>query len=85
MEDLCKAYKEGRQEVHVHQIRAGPSLMDPIVLFRKEDSCLKINLKLTRYGEKLFDSGRLGTKSCIKDFSLAHTCYAYTLRQLSCS
>ena len=37
MEDLCKAYEEGRHEVHVHQIRAGPSLMDPIVLFLKED------------------------------------------------
>ena len=37
MEDLCKAYEEGRHKVHVHQIRAGPSLMDPIVLFLKED------------------------------------------------
>ena len=37
MEDLCKAYEEGRHEVHVHQIKAGPSLMDPIVLFLKED------------------------------------------------
>ena len=37
MEDLCKAYEEGRHEVHVHQIRAGPSLMDLIVLFLKKD------------------------------------------------
>ena len=37
VEDLCKPYKEGRHVVHVHQIRAGPSWMDPIVLFLKED------------------------------------------------
>ena len=37
MEDLCKPYEEERHAVHVHQIRAGPSWMDPIVLFLKED------------------------------------------------
>ena len=37
MADLCKAYEEGRHEVHVHQIRAWPNLMDPIVLFLKDD------------------------------------------------
>ena len=37
MEDLCKPYEEGRHKVRVHQIRAGPSWINPIVLFFKED------------------------------------------------
>ena len=37
MEDMCKPSNVGMNVVHVHQIRVGPSWMDPIVLFLKED------------------------------------------------
>ena len=37
MEDLCKPSDVERNVVHVHQIKVGPSWMDPIVLFLKED------------------------------------------------
>ena len=37
MEDLCKPFEVGRNVVHIHQVRIGPSWMDPIVLFLKED------------------------------------------------
>ena len=37
VEELCKPTKGGRDGVHVHQIRVGPSWMDSIVLFLKED------------------------------------------------
>ena len=37
VEDLCKPFEMGRNVVHAHQIRVGPSWMDPIVLFLKED------------------------------------------------
>ena len=37
MEDLCKPTKVKGDGVHVHQIRVGPSWMDFIVLFLKED------------------------------------------------
>ena len=37
VEDLCKPSEVRGHVVHVHQIRAGPSWMDPIVLFLKED------------------------------------------------
>jgi len=37
IEDLCKPTKVSRKVVHVHQVRVGPSWMDPIVLFLKED------------------------------------------------
>ena len=37
VEDLCKPTEVGRNVVHIHQIRVGPSWMDSIVLFLKED------------------------------------------------
>jgi len=37
VEDLCKPIEIGRNMVHVHQIRVGPSWMDSIVIFLKED------------------------------------------------
>ena len=37
MEDLCKPIKVGKNMVHMHQIIVGPSWMDSIVLFLKED------------------------------------------------
>ena len=37
MEDLCKPIEVGRNVVHIHQISVGPSWMDSIVLFLKED------------------------------------------------
>ena len=41
MKDLCKPFEVERNVVHVHQIRMGPSWMDPIVLFLKEDVLLE--------------------------------------------
>ena len=37
VEDLCKPNEVGRNKVHIHQIRMGPSWIDSIVLFLKED------------------------------------------------
>ena len=37
VEDLCKPIEVKREMVHIHQIRVGPSWMDPIVLFLKKD------------------------------------------------
>ena len=37
MEDLCKPSDVERNVVHVHQIKVGPSWMDPIIIFLKED------------------------------------------------
>ena len=41
VEDLCKPTKVGGDGVHIHQIRVGPSWMDSIVLFLKEDVLLE--------------------------------------------
>ena len=37
VENLCKPIEKKREVVHIHQIRVGPSWMDSIVLFVKED------------------------------------------------
>ena len=37
VEDLCKPTKGEKEMVHVHQVKVGPSWMDPIVLFLKND------------------------------------------------
>ena len=37
VEDLCKPTEVGSNMVYIHQIRIGPSWMDSIVLFLKED------------------------------------------------
>ena len=37
IEDLCKPTTVKGKVVHIHQVRVGPSWMDPIVLFLRED------------------------------------------------
>ena len=37
VEDLCKPTEGKAEMVHVHQVRVGPSWMDPLVLFLKEE------------------------------------------------
>ena len=37
MKDFCKSTEVGRNAAHIHQIKVGPSWMDSIVLFLKED------------------------------------------------
>ena len=37
MEDLYKPFVTKREMIHVHNVRVGPSWMDPLVLFLKED------------------------------------------------
>ena len=41
MENLHKPSKEVRNVIQVHQVRVGPSWMDPIVLFLKVDDLFK--------------------------------------------
>ena len=41
IEDLCKPTEVKGKMVHVHQVRVGPSWMDPIVLFLRKDILLE--------------------------------------------
>ena len=52
MENLCKPTEVGRNVTHIHQIRVGPSWMDFIVLFLKEDILLEIKSKVDKVRRK---------------------------------
>ena len=52
VEDLCKPVEIGRNMVHVHQIRVGPSWMDSIVIFLKEDILPKGKSKANKIRRK---------------------------------
>ena len=52
VEDLCKPIEGKGEMVHVHQIRVGPSWMDPIVLFLNEDILPKDKSKTNKVRRK---------------------------------
>ena len=52
VEDLCKPAKERGNGVHIHQISVGPSWMDFIVLFLKEDVLLESKSKANKVRRK---------------------------------
>ena len=64
MEDLCKPTEIRRNVVHIHQIRVGPSWMDSVVLFLKEDILLEGKVETDKVQKKaprfwLFDDQKL--------------------------
>ena len=73
MEDLCKPIEVRRNVTHIHQIRVGPSWMDFIVLFLKEDILPKSKSEVERWEERLLGFGYLRTKSCISTLFLGRT------------
>ena len=80
VEDLYKPTEVKREVVHVHQVRLGPSWMDPIVLFLKDDLLLEEKSEAERYEERLLGSSCSMTKNCINSLFLGHTCYTYIPR-----
>ena len=82
VEDLCKPTEVRREVVHIHQVRVGPSWMDPMVLFLKEDilpeeksEANKVRRKALRFW--LFKEPR--TKNCTNAHFLGHIYSTYTL------
>ena len=68
MEDLCKPTEKWGNRVHIHQIRVGPSWMDSIVLFLKEDILLKGKSEVDKVWRKaprfwLFEDQKLYKRS----------------------
>ena len=80
VEDLCKPTEVKKEMVHIHQIRVGPSWMDPIVLFLKEDILPKGKFEADKAQKRLLGFGCSRTKSCTSVRFLDHICCAYTLR-----
>ena len=54
MEDLCKPTRVGSNAAYIHQIRVGPSWMDPIVLFFKEDILPEDKLEVDKVQRKAY-------------------------------
>ena len=52
MKDLCKPIEVRANMIHVHQIRMGPSWMDSIILFLKEDVLPKNKSKANKVQRK---------------------------------
>ena len=52
IEDLYKPTEVKRELAHVHQVRVGPSWMDPIVLFLREDILLEDKLEADKVRRK---------------------------------
>ena len=52
MEDLCEPTEANRDVVHILQVRVGPSWMDPIMLFLKEDILLEEKSKADKVRRK---------------------------------
>ena len=52
VEDLCKPTEVKKEMVHILQIRVGPSWMDPIVLFLKENILPKEKLEADKVRRK---------------------------------
>ena len=83
VEDFYKSTEMKREMVHIHQIRVGPSWMDPIVLFLKEDILPEEKSKAEKVRRKVPRFGCPRTKNCISAFFLGHTYCAYTLKHKS--
>jgi len=85
VEDLCKPTKEKGSAVHVHQIRVRPNWMEPIMLFLKDDVLPESKSEADKIRRKAHRFWLSEDQNLYKRSFSAHTCYAYTLKQLSCS
>ena len=64
IEDLCKPTEARRTIANVHQIKAGPSWMDSIVSFLKEDFLPEDKSKLDKVRRKARSEERRVGKEC---------------------
>ena len=76
VEDLCKP-SATVNTVQINQVRAGPSWMDSIMQFLKEDILLEEKLKLIRYEERLLVIGCRRTASYIGVPFQGLICYVF--------
>ena len=80
IEDMYKLTEVKGEMVHVHQVRVGPSWMDPIVLFLKEDILLEGKSEVNKIRRKVPRFWLSEDQKLYKRFFLGHIYYAFTLR-----
>ena len=61
VEDLHRPSVVKMEVIHVYSVRVGPSWMDPLILFLKEDALPKEKSEADKIRERLLDSGYLRT------------------------
>ena len=85
VEDLCKPTRVKRNIVQVHQVRVGPSWMDPMVLFLKKDILPEERSKAKKVRRKAPRFWLSKDQNCISTPFLGHTCCVYILKHQSYS
>ena len=85
IEDLCKPTEVKGQAVHVHQIRARPSWMDPIVLYLREDILPEDKSEADKIRRKAPRFWLSKDQKLYKRFFLSHIYSVCTLKRQSYS
>ena len=78
MEDLHRPSMVKAEVAHVHSIRAGPSWMDPLVLYLKEDALPEEKSEADRIRRKATRFWLFEDLNCTSARFQGHTCSAYT-------
>ena len=77
VEDLCTPTPTRKGLLQVHQIKLGPSWMDPILLFLEQDILPEEKSEARKYEGKLLDFGCPRIKNCINILFLGHIYFVY--------
>ena len=85
VEDLCNPAEAKREKVQIHQLRVGPSWMDPIVLFLKDDILPEEKRETDKVWRKAPRFWLFQEKSYISILFRIHICCASTPKQWSYS
>ena len=81
VEYLDRASEVAKCMVHIHEVRMGPSWMDPIVKFLKDDILPEEKSKVEKYEETLHGFGCPRITNCISAPILGHIYCVFTLKQ----
>ena len=85
VENLYRLTMARTHPVPVHSIRAGPSWIDPLILFLKHNTLPEDKNKAEKIKIKFFDSGCSRTQNCTGAHSQDRTCYVCTRMPLNSS
>ena len=83
VEHLDRASEVAKGIVRIHEVRVGPSWMDPIVKFLKDDILPEEKSKVEKYEETLHGFGCPRITNCTSAPILGHIYYVFTLRHWS--
>ena len=84
VEHLSKASKLAKDMVRAHEVRVGPSWMDPIVTFLKDDILLEGKSEAKKIRKNVTHSGCPRIISCTGASTLGHIYCVFTLIHRSC-